>query len=121
LATVRTSICTAKCFGYGRPKSAYYGPEFFVRHEDASLASTAAECLTERHQLADWSRKSIYIGSVEDQLSNHVHECLLRFKEHRLEDRIRESVAELSALTDPDAREAKLAEFMRISSIAQCP
>ena len=93
------------------------GPEFFVRHEDASLASTAAECLTERHQLADWSRKSIYIGSVEEQLSTHVHECLLRFKEHRLEDRIRESVAELSALTDPEAREAKLAEFMRIQAL----
>jgi hypothetical protein len=93
------------------------GPEHFVRHEDPSLAATAAECLTERYQLADWSRKSIYIGSMEDQLSNHVHECLLRFKEHRLEDRIRASVAALSALTDPADREAKLSEFVRIQAL----
>jgi DNA primase len=93
------------------------GPEHFVRHVDPEMAATAAECLTERHQLADWSRKSIYIGSVEDQLSNHVHECLLRFKEHRLEDRIREAVAELAQLTEPEAREVKLAEFIRIQTL----
>jgi hypothetical protein len=46
-----------------------------------------------------------------------VHECLLRFKEHRLEDRIREAVAELAQLTEPEAREVKLAEFMRIQTL----
>ncbi|MGA1397889.1 MAG: hypothetical protein ACO31K_04485, partial [Schleiferiaceae bacterium] len=100
-----------------RAEERLLGPEFFVRHEDPSMAATAAECLTERHQLADWSRKSIYIGAVEDQLSNHVHECLLRFKEHRLEDRIREALAELGTLTDPDARDAKMQEFMRIQAL----
>ena len=93
------------------------GPEYFVRHEDPSLAATAAECLTERHQLADWSRKSIYIGAVEEQLSSHVHECLLRFKEHRLEDRIKELVVELGALTDEAERQAKMTEFMNIQAM----
>jgi hypothetical protein len=93
------------------------GPEYFVRHEDPSMASTAAECLTERHQLADWSRKSIYIGAVEEQLSSHVHECLLRFKENRLEERIKVLVSELSALSVESDREAKMAEFMNIQAM----
>jgi len=93
------------------------GPEYFVRHEDPSMAATAAECLTERHQLADWSRKSIYIGAVEEQLSSHVHECLLRFKEHRLEERIKELVVELGTLTDEADRQAKMTEFMNIQAM----
>jgi DNA primase len=93
------------------------GPEYFVRHEDPTMAATAAECLTERHQLADWSRKSIYIGAVEEQLSSHVHECLLRFKEHRLEDRIKELVVELGVLTDESERQAKMTEFMNIQAM----
>jgi DNA primase len=93
------------------------GPEHFVRHEDPSMAATAAECLTERHQLADWSRKSIYIGAVEEQLSSHVHECLLRFKEHRLEDRIKELIVELGALTDEAERQLKMTEFMNIQAM----
>ena len=81
------------------------------------MALTAAECLTERHQLANWSRKNIYIGELEDQLSLHVYECLLRFKEYRLEDRIKTALVELSTLTDEDARDAKLVEFMRIQTL----
>ena len=82
-----------------------------------SRCGTPAECLTERHQLADWSRKSIYIGSIEDQLSSHVHECLLRFKEHRLEDRIQELVRELAELTEEADRQAKMTEFMNIQAL----
>jgi DNA primase len=93
------------------------GPEHFVRHEDPSMAATAAECLTERHQLADWSRKSIYVGAVEEQLSSHVHECLLRFKEYRLEDRIKELIVELGALTDEVERQAKMTDFMNIQAM----
>jgi len=93
------------------------GPEHFVRHADPSMALTAAECLTERHQLANWSRKNIYIGELEDQLSLHVYECLLRFKEYRLEDRIKNALVELSTLTEADARDAKLVEFMRIQTL----
>jgi hypothetical protein len=93
------------------------GPEHFVRHADPSMALTAAECLTERHQLANWSRKNIYIGELEDQLSLHVYECLLRFKEHRLEDRIKNALVELSTLTEADARDAKLVDFMRIQTL----
>jgi hypothetical protein len=81
------------------------------------MALTAAECLTERHQLANWSRKNIYIGELEDQLSLHVYECLLRFKEHRLEDRIKNALVELSTLTEADARDAKLVDFMRIQTL----
>ena len=93
------------------------GPEHFVRHADPGMALTAAECLTERHQLANWSRKNIFIGGLEDQLSLHVHECLLRFKEHRLEDRIKTALVELSTLSDADARDAKMLEFMRIQTL----
>jgi hypothetical protein len=59
----------------------------------------------------------MYIGAVEEQLSSHVHECLLRFKEHRLEDRIKELVVELGALTDEAERQAKMTEFMNIQAM----
>ena len=41
----------------------------------------------------------------------------MRFKEHRLEDRIKNALVELSTLTEADARDAKLVDFMRIQTL----
>ena len=41
----------------------------------------------------------------------------MRFKEHRLEDRIKELIVELGALTDEVERQAKMTEFMNIQAM----
>ncbi len=91
--------------------------EVFSRHPEPAVASVVAELLTERYALADWKRKNIFIQDRGDNLSKHVEECILRFKELRLSGMIQQLKLELEATTNEASRLELLSRFTTLQGV----
>lgn len=79
----------------------------FSRSEDIEIARVASDLLTEHYQLSDWSKKDIIVLDRKKRLVQFAKEAVLRFKELKLDQQIKEdSVAlENPELTDEQRRE----------------
>jgi len=103
-------IYNAMMKAYSRDEK-FLDASYFTRDLDPIVTSVVAELLVDKYVLADWTRKNIHIPKKEDKLSNHVLECVFRFKEVKLKEMISEQQLKLSQTIDDKERSSQLQEF----------
>ncbi len=76
--------------------------QFFVSHEDETIAERAADLLSTPYKLDQWHKYSIYVKSEEDVLKAVVVSSVARYSELILDERCKVLEEELKTIEDPD-------------------
>ena len=76
--------------------------QFFVSHEDETIAQLAADLLSTPYKLDQWEKYGIYVKREEDMLRATVLSSLYRYKDLIVEERRKAIEEELKNATDAD-------------------
>ncbi len=90
---------------------------FFTRHHNTEWVGTATDLLTERHTLANWKKREVYVPDRREFLSSFVQEALLRFKALHLERVLKKIQQELEGSTDVSEKERLLKQVMAFQKL----
>lgn len=69
--------------------------EHFTRKEGSDIINVVVDLITEKHELHDWKRQKIFIPEKDAFVKNYTVQAVLRYKEKRIGDMIREIQQEL--------------------------
>jgi len=75
--------------------------QFFVSHEDETIAQLAADLLSTPYKLDQWDKYGIFVKQEEDVLRAMVLSTIYRYKDLIIEERRKAIEEELKAATDP--------------------
>jgi DNA primase len=75
--------------------------QFFVSHEDETIAQLAADLLSTPYKLDQWDKYGIFVKQEEDVLLAMVLSTIYRYKDLIIEERRKAIEEELKAATDP--------------------
>ena len=75
--------------------------QFFVSHEDETIAQLAADLLSTPYKLDQWEKYGIFVKQEEDVLRATVLSTIYRYKDLILEERRKAVEEELKNATDP--------------------
>lgn len=76
----------------GFKKGEFRTSNFFLKLFDEQINKTISSLLTERHYLAKWNKKKIYVTLKEDKLNEYLTEVLLRYKSHYISNLIKDLI-----------------------------
>ena len=76
--------------------------QFFVSHEDETIALLAADLLSTPYKLDQWEKYGIFVKQEEDVLRATVLSSIYRYKDLIIEERRKAIEEELKTTTDPD-------------------
>ena len=76
--------------------------QFFVSHEDETIAQLAADLLSTPYKLDQWEKYGIFVKHEEDVLRDTVLSSIYRYKDLIIEERRKAIEEELKAASDPD-------------------
>ncbi|MBR1514290.1 MAG: DNA primase [Bacteroidales bacterium] len=76
--------------------------QFFVSHEDETIAQLAADLLSSPYKLDQWEKHGIFVKREEDVLKATVLSSIYRYKDLIVEERRKAIEEELKATTDSD-------------------
>jgi DNA primase len=76
--------------------------QFFVSHEDETIAQLAADLLSTPYKLDQWEKYGIFVKQEEDKLRVTVLSSIYRYKDLIIEERRKAVEEELKTTTDPD-------------------
>lgn len=76
-------------------------PDHFIRQDEPQIVSTVVDLITEKHELHDWRRKKITLPEKDYFVRNYALQAVLRYKEKRIGDIIREIQLKLKNADDP--------------------
>ena len=76
--------------------------QFFVSHEDETIAQLAADLLSSPYKLDRWEKHGIFVKREEDVLKATVLSSIYRYKDLIVEERRKAIEEELKTATDPD-------------------
>jgi len=76
--------------------------QFFVSHEDETIAQLAADLLSTPYKLDQWEKFGIFVKQEEDVLRATVLSSIYRYKDLIIEERRKAIEEELKTTTDPD-------------------
>ena len=102
---VFTNVVNRKIFDiFDQAIDAGYIPDdqFFVSHEDETIAQLAADLLSTPYKLDQWDKFSIFVKREENNLRTTVLSSLFRYKDLIIEERRKAIEEELKTTTDSD-------------------
>jgi len=100
-----TNVVNRKIFDiFDQAIDAGYIPDdqFFVSHEDETIAQLAADLLSTPYKLDQWEKYGIFVKQEEDMLRATVLSSIYRYKDLIIEERRKAIEEELKTATDPD-------------------
>jgi DNA primase len=100
---VFTNVVNKKIFDiFDQAIDAGYIPDdqYFVSHEDETIASLAADLLSSPYKLDQWEKYGIFVKQEEDVLRSTVLSSLYRYKDLIIEERRKAIEEELKNATD---------------------
>ena len=102
---VFTNVVNRKIFDlFDQAIDAGYIPDdqFFVSHEDETIAQLAVDLLSTPYKLDQWDKFSIFVKREENNLRTTVLSSLFRYKDLIIEERRKAIEEELKTTTDSD-------------------
>ncbi len=75
--------------------------DYFVKLDDSTVVNTVADLVTEKHHLHNWQRMRIFLPEKDAFVRNFAVESVLRYKEKRVGDLIREIQLEIKGHSEP--------------------
>ena len=100
-----TNVVNKKIFDiFDQAIDAGYIPDdqYFVSHEDETIAQLAADLLSTPYKLDQWEKYGIFVKREEDMLRATVLSSIYRYKDLIIEERRKAIEEELKTATDPD-------------------
>ncbi|WP_417600118.1 DNA primase [Owenweeksia hongkongensis] len=69
--------------------------DYFVRKEGSEIVNVVVDLVTEKHELHDWQRQKVFIPEKNAFVKNYTIQAVLRYKEKRISDLIRQIQTDL--------------------------
>lgn len=69
--------------------------DHFVRKEGSTIVNVVVDLVTEKHELHDWKRQKVYLPEKTAFVKNYTIQSVLRYKEKRISDLIRQIQTDL--------------------------
>jgi len=92
-------------------------PEYFTRQEGTPTMNTVVDLITEKHTLHDWKRQKIFLPEKDAFVKSHTIQAVLRYKEKRIGDLIRE--IQLDLKNSENAAEKLLQKIETLNKLTQ--
>lgn len=77
------------------------GPDYFLRQQKAETVNVIVDLVTEKHELHDWKRKKILLPEKDYFVRNFALDTVLRYREKRVLDIIKEIQIKLKNSDNP--------------------
>ena len=100
--------------GEKAPDETWYG-----RQEDQDLVMLPAELIETNHVSDNWEKKGIPVKRPQTNVSKHVYQVSLRFKNSKLRKKITDLQAKMKVEADEAERTALMTEFKQLNQIYQ--
>ena len=93
------------------------GDQHFISHSEPDVALLAADLLSSPYELHNWERKKIFVKTELETLKLNITQCLYKYKERIIDQRLTQVSAELKETTDPDDQFILIRQKMQLDKL----
>ena len=93
------------------------GDQHFISHSEPDVALLAADLLSSPYELHNWERKKIFVKTELETLKLNITQCLYKYKERIIDQRLAQVSADLKETSDPDDQFILIQQKMQLDKL----
>lgn len=93
------------------------GDQQFISHSEPDVALLAADLLSSPYELHNWERKKIYVKTELETLKLNITQCLYKYKERIIDQRLAKVSADLKESGDPNDQFILIQQKMQLDKL----